>query len=105
MTRQMAFPWPPGEIVRWQPPATAGTDAPECRTVWRDNVVRRQDFEVAHRDVIWPPRHEVNAPWVAYVPMPDGTFLEVADASELGRLLDKLAIAVAYRDAQRQPAA
>jgi hypothetical protein len=73
--------------------------------VWRDNVVRRQDFEVAHSEVIWPPRHEVAAPWLAYVPMPDGTFLEVADASELGRLLDKLEIAVAYRDAQRRRAA
>jgi hypothetical protein len=37
--------------------------------------------------------------------MPDGTFLEVADTTELGRLLDKLAIAVAYRDAQGQQAA
>jgi hypothetical protein len=105
MTEQVAFPGPPGRIVRWQPPATAENDPPECRTVWRDNVVRRQDFEVAHPAVIWLPHHEPGAPWVAYVPMPDGTFLEVTDATELGRLLDKLAIAVAYRDAQRLRAA
>jgi hypothetical protein len=105
MEQHAALPGPPGRIVSWQPPATAGNDAPECRTVWRDNVVRRQGFEVAHPDVIWPPRHEAGAPWVAYVPMLDGTFLEVADASELGRLLDELAIAVAYRDAQRRRAA
>jgi hypothetical protein len=105
MTQQTPVLAPSARIVRWQPPATAGNDPPECRTVWRDNVVRRQDFEVAHPDVIWPPRHEPGAPWVAYVPMPDDTFLEVADATELGRLLDKLAIAVACRDAQRQRAA
>ena len=34
--------------------------------------------------------------------MPDGTFLEVTDSAELGRLLDKLAIAVAHRDAPRR---
>ncbi len=105
MTQQRAFPGPPGRIVRWQPPATAGNDLPECRTVWRDNVVRRQDFGIAHPDVIWPSGHEPGAPWVAYVPMPDGTFLEVTDATELGQLLDKLAIALATRDAQRQRAA
>ena len=105
MTQQTPVLAPSARIVRWQPPATAGNDPPECRTVWRDNVVRRQDFEVAHPDVIWPPRHEPGAPWVAYVPMPDDTFLEVADATELGRLLDKLAIAVADRNAQRLRAA
>jgi hypothetical protein len=104
MTQKSAFPRPSGRIVRWQPPATAGNGLPECRTVWRDNVVRRQDFEVSHPDVIWPPRDESGGPWVAYVPMPDDTFLEVADASELGQLLDKLTIAVSYRDAQRQRA-
>jgi hypothetical protein len=72
--------------------------------VWRDNVVRRQDFEVAHPDVIWPPRSKAGVPWVAYVPVPDGAFLELADATEFGRLLDRLAIAIA-RDAQRQGAA
>lgn len=105
MTQQTAVLAPSARIVRWQPPATAGNDPPECLTVWRDNVVRRQNFEVAHPDVIWPPRHEAGARWVVYVPMPDGSFLEVADATELGRLLDKLALAVAYRDAQRQRAA
>jgi hypothetical protein len=105
MTQQMAFPGLPGKIVPWQPPATAGNGPSECRTVWRDNVVRRQDFEAAHPDVIWPPRNEAGAPWVAYVPMPDGTCLEVADATELGRLLDKLAIAVAFRDSQRHQVA
>jgi hypothetical protein len=104
MTQQTAVLPPSARIVRWQPPATAENDPPECRTVWRDNVVRRQDFKVAHPDVIWPPRHEAGTPWVAYVPLPDGTFLEVVDATELGRLLDKLAMAVAYRDAQRQRA-
>jgi hypothetical protein len=105
MTQQMAFPGPPGKIVLWQPSAAAGNDPPECRTVWRDNVVRRQDFVVAHPDVIWPPHREAGAPWVAWVPVPDGTFLEVADDTELGRLLDKLAIAVADRNAQRLRAA
>jgi len=105
MTQHTESPAPPRRIIRWQPPAATENDALECRAVWRDNVVRRQDFEVAHPDVIWPPRHEPGAPWVAYVPMPDDTFLEVADATELGRLLDKLAIAVACRDAQRQRAA
>jgi hypothetical protein len=105
MTQQTLFTGPPGRIVRWRPPAKAGDDLPECRTAWRDNVVRRQDFEVAHPDVIWPPFQEPGAPWVAYVPMPDASFLEVADAAELGRLLDKLAIAVAWRDAQPQRAA
>jgi hypothetical protein len=72
--------------------------------VWRDNVARRQDFEAAHPDVIWPP-HELDTPWVAYVPMPDGTYLEVTDTTELGRLLDKLTTAVAQREAQREQAA
>jgi hypothetical protein len=90
MTQQTPFTGPPGRIVRWRLPATAGDDLPECRTAWRDNVVRRQDFEAAHPDVIWPPFQEPGAPWVA---------------TELGRLLDKLAIAVACRDAQPQRAA
>lgn len=103
MTQQAAVPSPSAQIVRWQPAAAADYDAPECRTVWRDNVVRRQDFEAAHPDVIWL-QHEFDTPWVAYVPMPDGAFLEVTDTTELGRLLDKLATAVAQRDAQRQRA-
>lgn len=104
MTQQAAVPTPSARIVRWQPAAAADYDAPECRTVWRDNVVRRQDFEAAHPDVIWL-QHEFGTPWVAYVPMQDGAFLEVSDTTELGRLLDKLATAVAQRDAQRQRAA
>jgi hypothetical protein len=105
MTQQAAVLAPSARIVRWQPAATTGIDAPECRTAWRDNVVRRQAFEAAHPDVIWPPRSGLDAPWVAYVSMPDSTFLEVTDTSELGRLLDKLAAAVAQRDAQPQRAA
>ena len=58
MTQQTAVLASSARIVRWQPPAAPESDPPECRTVWRDNVVRRQDFEVAHPDVIWPPRHE-----------------------------------------------
>lgn len=104
MTQQTAFPCPPDRIIRWQPPAAAENDTPECRDAWRDNVVRRQDFEAAHQDVIWPPRHELGAPWVAYVPTLDGMFLEVTDDTELGQLLDKLAIAVTCRDAQCQRA-
>ena len=104
MAQQAAVLAPSARIVRWLPPATAESDEPECRTVWRDNVARQQDFQTAHPDVIWLHR-ELNAPWVAYVPMPDGAFLEVTDSAELGRLLDKLAIAVAHRDAQRERAA
>lgn len=70
---------------------------------WRDNVVRRQEFEAAHPDVIWPPLHEPGALWVAYVPTLNGMFLEVTDDTELGQLLDKLAIAVAWRDAHLLP--
>jgi hypothetical protein len=104
MVQQAAVLAPSARIVRWLPPATAESDEPECRTVWRDNVARQQDFRTAHPDVIWPHR-ELNALWVAYVPMPDGAFLEVTDSAELGRLLDQLAIAVAHRDAQRERAA
>jgi hypothetical protein len=104
MAQQAAVLAPSARIVRWLPPATAESDEPECRTVWRDNVARQQDFQTAHPDVIWPHR-ELNAPWVAYVPMSDGAFLEVTDSAELGRLLDNLAIAVAHRDAQRERAA
>jgi hypothetical protein len=100
MARQTAVLAASARIVRWQPPAAADSDELECRTVWRDNVARQQDFQAAHPDVIWP-HHELNAPWVAYVTMPDDTFLEVTDSAELGRLLDKLAAAVAYRDAWR----
>jgi hypothetical protein len=71
--------------------------------VWRDNVARQEDFQAANPDVIWP-RRELNAPWVAYVPMLDGAFLEVTDRAELGRLLDKLAIAVEHLDARRERA-
>lgn len=93
-------------IVRWQPPAAAESNEPECRNVWRENVTRQQGFQAAHPDVIWP-HHERNAPWVAYIPMPSGAFLEVTDSAELGRLLDKLAIAiaVAHRDARPERAA
>jgi hypothetical protein len=105
MTQQAAVLASSARIVPWPPAESAGNDTPECRTAWRDNVVRRQDFEAAHPDVIWPPGHGLGAPWVAFVPMPDDTFLEVADATELGRLLDKLAVAVAQRDAQSQRAA
>jgi hypothetical protein len=105
MTQQTEFPTPPRKIIRWHPPAATETNAPECRAVWRDNVVRRQDFEVAHPDVIWLPRHGLDTPWVAYVPMLDGAFLEVSDATELGQLLDKLEIAVTCRDAKREQAA
>lgn len=101
MAQQAAVLAPSARVVRWLPPATAESDESECRTVWRDNVARQQDFQTAHPDVIWPHR-ELNAPWVAYVPMSDGAFLEVTDSAELGRLLDKLAIAVAHRDAQRE---
>jgi hypothetical protein len=104
MAQQAAALDPSARIVVWQPPASAESDEPECRTVWRDNVARQQDFQAAHPDVIWP-RHERNASWVSYVPMPDGTFLEVTDSTELGRLLDKLAIAVAHRDARHKRAA
>lgn len=104
MAQQTAVLAPSARIVRWQPPAAAESDEPECPTVWRDNVVCQQDFQAAHPDVIWP-HHERNAPWVAYIPMPDGAFLEVTDSAELGRLLDKLAIAVAHRDAPRERAA
>jgi hypothetical protein len=104
MAQQAAVLAPSARIVRWLPPATAESDEPECHTVWRDNVARQQDFQTAHPDVIWPHR-ELNAPWVAYVPMSDGAFLEVTDSAELGRLLDNLAIAVAHRDAQRERAA
>jgi hypothetical protein len=100
-TQETAFPGPPDRVVRWQPPETAGNDPRECSKVWQDNVVCRRDFEAAHPDIIWPPRHEPGALWVAYVPLPDDSFLEVT-ATELGRLLDKLEIAVAFRDAQRQ---
>ena len=105
MTQQAAVLASSARIVPWPPAESAGNDTPECRTAWRDNVVRRQDFEAAHPDVIWPPGHGLGAPWAAFVPMPDGTFLEVTDATELGRLLDKLAVAVAQRDAQSQRAA
>ena len=101
--QQAAAPAPPARIVCWQPPEAAEAGEPECRTAWRDNVARQQDFQSAHPDVIWP-RHELNAPWVAYVPVPDGTFLEVTDSAELGRLVDKLAIAVAHRDARPEQA-
>lgn len=104
MPEHAAVPVPSARMVPWQPPAVAETDAPECRTVWRDNVARQEDFQAAHPNVIWP-RHEWNASWVSYVPMPGGTFLEVTDSTELGRLLDKLAIAVAYRDARHERAA
>ena len=40
MAQQTAVLAPPAKIVRWQPPAAAESDEPECRTVWRDNVVR-----------------------------------------------------------------
>jgi len=103
MTQEKGFPGLPGRVVRWQPPTTAGSGPRERSTVWRDNVVRRQDFEAAHPDVIWPPRHEPGVLWVAYVPMPDGSSLEVT-ATELGWLLDKLETAVEFRDAQRQQA-
>jgi hypothetical protein len=105
MAQQAAVLTPSARIVRWLPPVAAERDEPECRTVWRDNVARQQDFQTAHPDVIWPHRELWNAPWVAYVPMPDGAFLEVTDSAELGRLLDKLAIAVAHRDARRERAA
>ena len=91
-------------IVRWQLPAAAESDEPECHTASRDNVARQQDYQAAHPDVIWLHR-ELNAPWVAYVPMPDGAFLEVTGSAGLGRLLGKLAIAVAYRDARLERAA
>lgn len=104
MAQQTAVLAPSARIVRWQPPAAADSDEPECRTAWRDNVARQQDFQTAHPDVIWPHR-ELNAAWVAYVPMPDGAFLEVTDSAELGRLLDKLAIAVAHSNALREQAA
>ena len=105
MTQQTAVLTPSASIVRWQPAAAAENDAPEYRTVWRDDVTRRQDFEAAHPDVIWP-RHELAAPWVvAYVPMPDGMSLEVTDTTEPGRFPGKLATAVAQRDAQHQQAA
>jgi len=105
MTQQTKFPCPPDRIIGWQPPATAEKDTAECRDAWRDNVVRRQDFEAAHPDVIWPPLPEPGAPWIAYVPARDGMFLEVTDNTELGQLLDKLAVAVAWRDAQPQQVA
>lgn len=104
MVQQTAVLASSARIVRWQPPAAAGGDEPERRTAWRDNVARQHDFQTAHPDVIWPNR-ELNAPWVAYVPMPDGAFLEVTDSDELGRLLDKLASAVAHRDARLEQAA
>jgi hypothetical protein len=105
MTRQTAVLALSARIVRWRPPVAAGSEVPECRTAWRDNVTRRQEFGAAHPDVIWTPRHGLDEPRVAYAPMPDGTFLEVTDTTELGRLLDKLAVAVAQRDAQSQQAA
>lgn len=99
MTQQTAALPPRARIVRWQPAEGQGS-APECRTAWRDNVQRKQDFETAHPDVIWPRRHGQGDPWVAYVPMPDSTFLEVADSTELGRLLDQLITAISLRDSQ-----
>ena len=104
MAQQLAVLAPSARIVHWQLPAAADIDEPECRTVWRDNVARQQDFQAAHPDVIWLHR-ELNAPWVAYVPVPDGAFLEVTGSAGLGRLLDKLAIAVAHRDARLERAA
>jgi hypothetical protein len=104
MVQQTAVLAASARIVRWQPPAATESDEPECRTVWRDNVARQQDFQAAYPDVIWP-HHEQNAPWVAYIPIPDGALLEVTDSAELGRLLDKLAIAVAHRDARPERAA
>ncbi len=101
--QQAAAPAPPARIVRWQPPEAAEAGEPECHTAWRDNVARQQDCQSAHPDGIWP-RHELNAPWVAYVPVPDGTSLEVTDSAELGRLVDKLAIAVADRDSRPERA-
>jgi hypothetical protein len=105
MKQQTAVLTSSAKIVRWHPSKAAENDAPECQTAWRDNVVRKQAFEAAHPDVIWPPRHGSDHPWVAYVPMPDSTFLEVTDTTELGRLLDKLAVAIVQRDAQPQQAA
>jgi len=106
MTQQAAALPPSARIVRWPPAEADGNDDPECRTAWRDNVARRRDFQAAHPDVIWPPRQGLGgSPWVAFVPMPDGAFLEVTDAIELGRLLDKLAVALAQRDGQSQQAA
>jgi hypothetical protein len=104
MTQHAGVLGAPARIVRWQPPAAAESDEPECRAVWRDNVARQQDFQAAYPDVIWPHREE-NASWVAYVPMPDGAFLEVTDSAELSRLLDKLAIAMAHSGARRERAA
>jgi hypothetical protein len=52
-----------------------------------------------------PAHRDESAPWVAYVPMPDSAFLEVAGSAELGRLPGKLALAVACRDARRERAA
>lgn len=102
MTQMTTVPDPSAGIVRWQPPPRLLAETPKCHLEWRDNVARRQEFEAAYPDVIWP-GHERSTPWVAYVPMPDGTFLEVSDTFELGRLLDNLAIAVAQREAQHQP--
>lgn len=103
MAQQAAVPVPSARIVRWRPPVGAESVVPECRAVWRDNVVRRQDFEAAHPDVIWL-RHEMDSPWAAYVPMPDDMFLDVTDNVELGGLLDKLETAVVQRDGQHRQA-
>jgi len=99
MAQQTAVLVPSARIVRWQPPAAAEDNEFQRRAAWRDNVTRQQDLPA-----IWP-RHELNAPWVAYVPTLDGMFLEVTDTSELGRFFDKLAVVVAQRDAQREQAA
>jgi hypothetical protein len=104
MVQQTAVLASSARMVCWQPPAAPETDEHECRTMWRDNVARQQDFQATQPDVMWP-HHELNAPWVAYVPVRDATFLEVTDSAELGHLLDQLAIAVAHRHARRNRAA
>jgi hypothetical protein len=104
MAQQTAVLAPSAGVVRWQPPAAGESGEPECRTVWRDNVVSKQDFQAAHPGVIWPHR-ERTAPWDASVPIPEGAFLEAAGSAELGRLPSRLAIAVARRDARCERAA
>ncbi len=61
MTQRTAALTPSARIVRWQPAAAAENDAPQYRTVWRDNLTRRQGFEAAHSGVIWS-RHQLAAP-------------------------------------------
>ena len=89
------------EPARAQDAATGPPPRPDDQVRvagWVDQVVRREAFEAAHPGVKIQ-AHTPGRPWIALVPMPDGSEVTVTDPGELGGLLDKLESLVAAQGA------